>query len=44
MTDYEDELEYSDGEAHCPHPACDWWVPAGMEYLYLPHREEHDFH
>lgn len=40
--DPETELVDKDGQAHCPEPGCDWWVPAGMEYLYLDHYREHD--
>lgn len=38
----EEELIHDDGRAHCPHDDCDWWVPTGMEYLYLDHVDEHD--
>ena len=31
------EMIHDDGEAHCPSPGCDFWAPAGMEYLYLSH-------
>lgn len=42
MTAHETELDHRDGAAFCPHPDCEWWVPAGMEYLYLTHRDEHE--
>lgn len=32
-----DDLIHKDGQAHCPNDDCGWWVPAGMEYLYLTH-------
>lgn len=35
-----DDLIHDDGQAHCPSDECDWWVPAGMEYLYATHRRE----
>ena len=32
-----DDLVEEDGRAKCPEPNCDWWVPAGMEYLAAEH-------
>jgi|AntDeeMinimDraft_5_1070356.scaffolds.fasta_scaffold13252_5 hypothetical protein len=40
--DPETELVHDDGAAYCPHEDCDWWVPAGMEYMYYDHRQEHE--
>ena len=40
--DPETELVHDDGAAYCPNEDCDWWVPAGMEYMYYDHRQEHE--
>jgi hypothetical protein len=32
-----DEFTHTDGEYHCTSDDCDWWVPAGMEYLAADH-------
>lgn len=42
VEDYRDDLDYRDGEAHCPVDGCEWWVPEGMEYAYAEHVDEHD--
>lgn len=39
--DPEEELVHDDGQAHCPYEGFDWWVPAGMEYLYYDHYKDH---
>ena len=38
----EEKLIHDDGAAYCPHEDCDWWVPAGMEYMYYDHAQEHE--
>lgn len=36
-TDESEPLIHKDGQAHCPNEDCEWWVPAGMGYLYADH-------
>ena len=37
---YEKLLTTRDGRSSCPE--CDWWVPEGMEYLFLEPYTEHE--
>lgn len=36
------ELVHDGDRAYCPVADCDWWVPTGMEYLYIDHANEHN--
>lgn len=39
--DVRDRLKTMDGKAHCPVEDCEWWVPKGMEYMFLDHYTSH---